>query len=133
MVEVEALVQFGLVAPVEAAAACEDRGQVTFEQYLATRVRGAMIDELRRQAMLTRGAMKRRRQYNDAIAALTDQSGNPPDETAVAERLGVSVEQLRGAYATAEPLRFETIARGYSDWAPGFARAAPIGFAPPAA
>src|SRR3546814_2929925 len=96
LVEVEDLIHIGLVALVEAAAAFEDRGQVTFEQYLATRVRGAMIDELRRQATLTRGAMKRRRQYNDAIAALTDQSGNPPDETAVAERLGASVEKLRG-------------------------------------
>src|SRR3546814_7466790 len=93
IVEVEDLIQIGLVALVEAAAAFEDRGQVTFEQYLATRVRGAMIDELRRQATLTRGAMKRRRQYNDAIAALTDQSGNPPDETAVDERLGVSVDR----------------------------------------
>src|SRR3546814_16865069 len=50
IVEVEDLIQIGLVALVEAAAAFEDRGQVTFEQYLATRVRGAMIDELRRQA-----------------------------------------------------------------------------------
>src|SRR3546814_10120247 len=88
-----------------------------------------MIDELRRQATLTRGAMKRRRQYNDAIAALTDQSGNPPDETAVAERLGVSVEKLRGEYATAEPLRFETIDEVYSDEAPWFASDEPDAFA----
>src|SRR3546814_10991092 len=66
IVEVEDLIQIGLVALVEAAAAFEDRGQVTFEQYLATRVRGAMIDELRRQATLPRGAMTRRRQYNAA-------------------------------------------------------------------
>src|SRR3546814_16525845 len=82
--------------PISAAAAFEDRGQVTFEQYLATRVRGAMIDELRRQATLTRGAMKRRRQYNDEIAALTDQSGHPPAETEVAERMGVRGAELRG-------------------------------------
>src|SRR3546814_19563299 len=59
IVEVEDLIQIGLVALVEAAAAFEDRGQVTFEQYLATRVRGAMIDELRRQATLTRGEIGR--------------------------------------------------------------------------
>src|SRR3546814_4250729 len=129
IVEVKDLSQIGLVARVEAAAAFEDRGQVTFEQYLATRVRGAMIDELRRQATLTRGAMKRRRQYNDAIAALTDQSGNPPDETAVAERLGVSVEKLRGEYATAEPLRFATIGTAFSDEAPWFASREPAAFA----
>src|SRR3546814_11052328 len=48
IVEVEDLIQIGLVALVEAAAAFADRGQVTFEQYLATRVRGAMLDALRR-------------------------------------------------------------------------------------
>lgn len=129
IVEVEDLIQIGLVALVEAAAAFEDRGQVTFDQYLATRVRGAMIDELRRQATLTRGAMKRRRQYNDAIAALTDERGNAPDEAAVAERLGVSVEKLRAEYATAEPLRFETIDDVYSDEAPWFASDEPDAFA----
>ncbi|MCM8731255.1 FliA/WhiG family RNA polymerase sigma factor [Hephaestia sp. GCM10023244] len=129
IVEVEDLIQIGLVALVEAATAFEERGQVTFEQYLATRVRGAMIDELRRQATLTRGAMKRRRHYNDAIAALTDQSGNAPDEAAIAERLGVSIEKLRAEYATAEPLRFETIDEVYSDEAPRFASDEPDAFA----
>ena len=61
MVDVEDLVQVGLVALVEAVPMFEDRGTVTFEQYLATRLRGAMIDELRRQATISRGAMKRRR------------------------------------------------------------------------
>ena len=49
IVEVEDLVQIGLVALIEAIAGFEDRGQVTFEQYLSTRLRGSMIDELRRQ------------------------------------------------------------------------------------
>ncbi|MDQ2764035.1 MAG: sigma-70 family RNA polymerase sigma factor, partial [Pseudomonadota bacterium] len=62
-VEVEDLIQIGLVALVEAANGFEDRGHVTFEHYLLTRVRGSMIDALRRQATLTRGAMQRRRAY----------------------------------------------------------------------
>ena len=70
-VEVEDLVQIGLVALVEAAGAFEERGQVTFEQYLMTRVRGAMIDALRRSATLTRGAMQRKRQYEQTVAAMT--------------------------------------------------------------
>ena len=60
----------GLVALVEAAGSFEDRGQVTFKQYLTTRLRGAMIDELRRHAAMTRGAIKRRRDYNRAVQAL---------------------------------------------------------------
>ena len=60
LIEVEDLVQVGLVALVEAAAAFEDRGVAPFRQYAATRVRGAMIDELRRQATTTRGATRLR-------------------------------------------------------------------------
>jgi RNA polymerase sigma factor for flagellar operon FliA len=120
-VEVEDLIQIGLVALLEAAKAFEDRGQVSFEQYLLTRVRGAMIDELRRQATLTRGAMRRRKAYNEAVAALTDAHGRAPDETAVAQRLDVSIEKLRSDYATAEPLRFEPIDEVYADDAPWFA------------
>ena len=41
IVDVEDLVQIGLVALVEAVGSFEDRGQVTFEQYLHTRVRGS--------------------------------------------------------------------------------------------
>ena len=47
----------GLVALVEAVAAFEDRGQVTLKQYLVTRLRGAMIDELRRQPGITRAKL----------------------------------------------------------------------------
>ncbi|MBX3595306.1 FliA/WhiG family RNA polymerase sigma factor [Sphingomonas sp.] len=120
IVDVEDLVQIGLVALVEAAASFEDRGLVSFDQYLVTRVRGAMIDELRRQATLTRGAMKRRRAYNDAVAALTDARGSRPDEAAVASKLGITVDKLRSDYASAEAVRFDSIDDVYSDEGPWF-------------
>ncbi len=128
VVEVEDLVQVGLVALVEAAAAFEDRGAATFRQYAATRVRGAMIDELRRQATSTRGAMKRRRLYTQAIAALTAESGRAPAEAAIAERLGVGVDKLRSDYATAEAIRFESVDDVYQDDLPWFASDEPDAF-----
>jgi RNA polymerase sigma factor (sigma-70 family) len=69
IVEVEDLIQIGMVALIEAVNGFEDRGAVTFEQYLMTRVRGAMIDELRRQATLTRGAMRRRKAYQESVSS----------------------------------------------------------------
>jgi RNA polymerase sigma factor for flagellar operon FliA len=127
-VDVEDLMQIGLVALIEASNAFEDRGQVTFEQYLLTRVRGAMIDELRRQATLTRGAMRRRRAYQDTVTALTNETGKRPEEAAVAERLGVSLEKLRIDYSAAEPVRFEPIDDVYSDDLPWFASDEPNAF-----
>src|SRR5690242_15331733 len=94
-VEVEDLVQTGLVALVESASSFEDRGQVTFAQYLSTRIRGAMIDELRRQATITRGAMRRRREIAEAESALSVQLGRPPSDEELAFQLGVPTERLR--------------------------------------
>lgn len=128
IVDIEDLVQVGLVALVEAVGAFEDRGAVTFEQYLATRLRGAMIDELRRQATLTRGAMRRRRAYNDAVAALAEAHGRPPFDAEVAEKLGVTVEKLRADYATAEAVRFDPIDDVYSDEGPWFMSDEPSAF-----
>ena len=128
VIEVEDLIQIGLVALVEAAGSFEDRGQVTFEQYLVTRVRGSMIDALRRTATLTRGAMRRRRAYHDAISTLTCELGHAPAETAIAEKLEVSIERLRTEYATAEAIRFESIDQIYNDEGPWFASGEPDAF-----
>jgi len=128
VIEVEDLIQTGLVALVEAANSFEDRGLVSFEHYLTTRVRGSMIDALRRQATLTRGAMRRRRAYNDAVAALTAAKGRAPGESELAETLGVTIEKLRTDYATAEAIRFDSIDEVYTDDAPWFASDDPDAF-----
>ncbi|MBO9713919.1 sigma-70 family RNA polymerase sigma factor [Sphingomonas sp.] len=128
IVDVEDLVQTGMVALVEAVAAFEDRGQVSFEHYLVTRLRGSMIDELRRQATTTRGAMRRRRAYNDAVASLGQALGRAPGDAEVAERLGVSVEKLRLDYANAEAVRFDSIDDCYSDESPWFMADEPDAF-----
>ncbi|HWK36603.1 FliA/WhiG family RNA polymerase sigma factor [Sphingomonas sp.] len=128
IVDIEDLVQIGLVALVEAVGAFEDRGAVTFEQYLLTRLRGSMIDELRRQATLTRGAMRRRRAYQETVAALTEATGRTPFDADVAEKLGVTVEKLRTDYVTAEAIRFDSIDDVYADDAPWFMSDEPSAF-----
>jgi RNA polymerase sigma factor for flagellar operon FliA len=128
-VEVEDLVQIGMVALVEAASNFEERGQVTFEQYLVTRVRGSMIDALRRSATITRGAMQRKRVYAETVAMLTTELGHAPDEALVAGRLGVSRDKLRLDYANAQPVRMEPIDDVYSDEGPWFASDDPDAFA----
>lgn len=128
IVEVEDLIQIGMVALIEAVSAFEDRGQVTFEQYLVTRLRGSMIDELRRQATLTRGAMRRRRAYGEAVSALGVELGRLPTDAEVAERLGVTPEKLRAEYVSAEAVRFDSIDDAYSDESPWFMSDEPNAF-----
>jgi RNA polymerase sigma factor for flagellar operon FliA len=127
LVDVEDLVQVGLVALIEAAAQGTDQG-AGFRAYLATRIRGAMIDELRRQATTTRGAMRRRRSYHAAVAALTQVAGRAPEEAMIAQHLGVSIEKLRAEYANADAVRFDSIDEVYADDLPWFADNAPDAF-----
>lgn len=128
IVEVEDLVQIGLVALIEASTGFEDRGQVTFDQYLATRLRGAMIDELRRQATMTRGAMRRKKAYQETVSTLAAELGRPAAEAEVAQKLGVTIEKLRSDYATAEAVRFDSIDDMYSDESPWFMSGEPDAF-----
>ncbi|PZO81146.1 MAG: FliA/WhiG family RNA polymerase sigma factor [Sphingomonas hengshuiensis] len=128
MVDVEDLVQVGLVALVEAVPGFEDRGTVTFEQYLATRLRGAMIDELRRQATISRGAMKRRRDYAKAVSTLTVELGRAPVPAEIADRLGVPPGRLRVDYADVQSVQFDSIDDVYTDEAPWFMDDGPDAF-----
>ena len=128
LIEAEELIQVGLVALIEAAGSVEDRGDISLRSDLLTRIKGAMIDELRRQATTTRGAMRRRRAYAEAVATLTGETGRAPDEAAVAARLGVGTDKLRLDYAGAEPVRFDSIDEVYADDQPWFADTAPGAF-----
>ena len=128
IVDVEDLIQIGLVALVEGCTSFEERGLVTLDQYLNTRIRGAMIDELRRQATMTRGAMRRRKAYGQAVASLTQLLGRAPEDTEIAERLGVDLEKLRTDYAGAEAVRFDSLDDVYSDDVPWFMDDTPDAF-----
>ena len=128
IVEVEDLIQIGLVALVEGCTSFEERGQVTLDQYLNTRIRGSMIDELRRQATMTRGAMRRRKAYGQAVASLTQLLDRAPKDAEIAERLRVDLDKLRTDYAGAEALRFDSLEDVYSDDAPWFMDDAPDAF-----
>ncbi|WP_425229207.1 FliA/WhiG family RNA polymerase sigma factor [Sphingomonas sp.] len=127
LIDVEDLIQVGLVALVEASAQAADQG-AQFRAYLVTRLRGSMIDELRRQATTTRGAMRRHRHYKEAVASLTQQTGRPPEEAMIAAHLGVSIDKLRTDYLAADAIRFDSIDEVYADDLPWFADDAPGAF-----
>src|SRR3546814_17386725 len=68
-IDLEDLLQIGMVALVEAANSFEDRG-FAFASYAQMRIRGAMIDHLRSHATICRSAMARRQQLSATRARL---------------------------------------------------------------
>jgi len=119
-IEVEDLVQIGMVALVEAANAYEDRGHA-FATYATTRVRGAMIDHLRRHATLARAAMAKRRQLEAARGDLARRLGRDPSEAELARDMGLAPAAFRALVDETAAATHESIDELYSDQSMWFA------------
>jgi RNA polymerase sigma factor for flagellar operon FliA len=113
-IEVEDLVQIGLVALVEAAWAFEDRG-LAFAPYAATRVRGAMIDALRRDARMARAGMANRRYLAGIRARLEAEYMRPPSDAEMADATGLDADAYYAMLASTQAARQESIEDSYSD------------------
>lgn len=68
-----------------------------FETYCRLRVRGAMIDHLRKQDWIPREARNRGSRLHEAIAELTERLGREPTNLELSRHLGVTMSHLRNA------------------------------------
>ncbi len=119
-IEVEDLLQIGMVALVEAANAFEDRGH-GFASYAQMRVRGAMIDHLRRHASICRSAMARRKQIGKAREAVEQRTGRVASEQEIAAEMGLDAEAWRDLAGGTDLVQHQSIDEVYSDQSMWFA------------
>lgn len=70
-----------------------ERG-VQFDSYASIRVRGAIIDYIRKKDWVSRDIRKRIKQVNQTADALQVELGRFPEDAELAERLGISEEEL---------------------------------------
>ena len=92
-----------------------------FAAYAKMRVRGAMVDLIRRHVPLSRGAVERRRTMREKQAVLRGQLGRDPYDTELAAAMGLTLAELEGLRSISEPLRFEGLDEAYSDSSMAFA------------
>jgi RNA polymerase sigma factor for flagellar operon FliA len=119
-IEIEDLLQIGMVALVESANSFEDRGH-GFAAYAQMRVRGAMIDHLRRHATICRSAMARRKVVMEARRTLEQKSGRAPSEAEVAAHLGLDAAAYRDLVDGTDSVQHQSIDEVYSDQSMWFA------------
>jgi RNA polymerase sigma factor for flagellar operon FliA len=94
-VDVSDLIGAGTEGLLRAVQAYDQTRFPAFEPYAKTRIRGAMLDELRANDSLTRYGRGRMGEITHVIRTLQQQLGRQPDEEEVAARLGVSLEQYQ--------------------------------------
>ena len=119
-IDVDDLVQTGMIALIEAARTYEDRGHA-FATYATMRVRGGMIDALRRSATQGRAAMSKRRAIAEARTRFEQANGRPPVDREMAEALGTDLASYQADAESARGVRHESLDDLYSDHSMWFA------------
>ncbi|MCX7209481.1 MAG: polymerase sigma factor FliA [Pseudomonadota bacterium] len=104
--EVDELVQVGMIGLIEAARAFDPTKGVAFESYAHSRVRGAMIDEVRRLSFLPRSAVAFNKSHSSANQALATELGRAPTQAELAEFMGRELESFEKDRGSAR--QFET-------------------------
>jgi RNA polymerase sigma factor for flagellar operon FliA len=118
----EDLISAGMVGLIEAADRYDSTRQEPFLSFAEHRIRGAILDELRRGDIMPRRVRQLARKINAAIREL-EKDGEPANDQRVADALGVSVEHYRGGLAElvhveVAPLEGEELRLAATDAAP---------------
>jgi len=104
--ELDELIQVGMVGLIEAARSFDPTRGHGFENYALSRVRGAILDEVRRQSFLPRSAVAFNKNENEAVHALGAELGRTPTQAELAEFMGKDLEDFQRERGQAK--RFET-------------------------
>jgi RNA polymerase sigma factor for flagellar operon FliA len=104
--EVDELVQVGMLGLIEAARGFDVSKGIEFENYAYSRVRGAIIDEVRRLSALPRSAVSFNKQHSAATQVLASELGRTPTQAEMAQHMGMEMNDFQKERGHAK--RFET-------------------------
>ena len=90
-VEIDDLIQAGMIGLHDALGRFDAAQGVQFETFATQRIRGAMLDELRSGDWMSRGDRKQQRQIETAVRKLEQQLGRAPAESEIAGEMGLSL------------------------------------------
>lgn len=93
-VEYDDLVGYGMVGLMDAMNKFDESKGMKFSTYASIRIKGAMIDEIRRNSPISKGAMDKLNRYNEAIDSLQKSLGREPGNEEIAKALNMSLEDV---------------------------------------
>jgi RNA polymerase sigma factor for flagellar operon FliA len=96
-VEEADLISYGLVGLISAIGRFEPEREIKFETYAITRIKGAIIDELRSLDWVPRSVRSRAREIEKANSKLEHQLQRAPTDDEMSAELGMSVEEFQEA------------------------------------
>lgn len=102
-VDREYLFSAGMMGLLDALAKYDAERGIAFEAYARIRVKGAVLDELRSLDHLTRSMRRRSRSVSESRNELERAEGRPVTDEAVAQAMGVSIEEVQSSKSRRAP------------------------------
>ncbi len=92
-VQVDDLIQAGMIGLLEAAKKYDAGKGASFETFVGIRIRGAMLDEMRRGDWVPRSVHRNTRLISDAVRKIEARIGRDAQDKDIADELGVSLDE----------------------------------------
>lgn len=92
-VQVDDLIQAGMIGLIEASQKYDGEKGASFETYAGIRIRGAIVDEMRRGDWAPRSVHRNTRRVSEAIQKVELREGRDARDVEVAEEMGVSIDE----------------------------------------
>ncbi|MEE1305764.1 MAG: FliA/WhiG family RNA polymerase sigma factor [Agathobacter sp.] len=93
-VEYEDLVSYGIFGLIDAIDKFDADKNVKFETYASLRIRGAILDQIRKMDWIPRTVRQRQRKIDDAIKQVEMRTGKTATDEDIAREIGISDEEL---------------------------------------
>ncbi|HVM36231.1 MAG TPA: RNA polymerase sigma factor WhiG [Actinomycetota bacterium] len=97
-VEQADLISYGIFGLIDAIDKYEPARGIKFETYAISRIRGAIIDELRAIDWVPRSVRSKAREVEKAYSALENRLKEPPSDAQIAAEMGISLDELHAIY-----------------------------------
>jgi RNA polymerase sigma factor for flagellar operon FliA len=93
-VEYEDLVSYGIFGLIDAIDKFDMSKDVKFETYASLRIRGSILDQIRKMDWIPRTVRQKQRKIDDAIKAIETRTGKNASDEEIAVELGISEDEL---------------------------------------
>lgn len=93
-VEYEDLVSYGVFGLIDAIDKFDTGKEVKFETYASLRIRGAILDQIRKMDWIPRTIRQRQKQLDTAMKELERRNGKPATDAEIAAYMGISEDEL---------------------------------------
>ena len=92
-VQADDLIQAGMIGLIEASRKFDPDQGASFETYAGIRIRGAMLDEIRRTDWTPRSVHRKAREVAEAVRKIENEKGRDARDVEVAEMMGLPLDE----------------------------------------